>query len=219
MYKRFIGGRELKYSLRSACKHLHFDKCVIAGDHPPFSFSGLHIPVSGPPTKHENGFAKLQAALESVEVSDPFILMNDDFFILQPFESIPYFHMGKLVDWIARFPYRSTYYEKAIKTLSMVGDKANIFELHFPFLYEKQKLRRLIEKYSLPCGIMLRTLYAREYGIKGQLSQDFKAKSARQLFEYSEQSFMSTSEQAARTATFTRIMRERFPDRCRFELS
>lgn len=217
IYKRFPGGRELQYSLRSACKNLRFDSIHIVGDEPPFPFAGNHIAVRGPHGKHENGFAKLRAAIDSREVSDSFILMNDDFFILHPFTEIPYIYMNKLADWIRGFPHRSGYYDKAIKTLEIVGPKAKIFEVHFPVVYEKEKLRWLIAKYSLPCGLMLRTLYCHTFKIQGSQSPDYKARSAGQIAQYSQMRWFSTSEQAARTYTFQQTMKQLFPTSCQFE--
>jgi hypothetical protein len=219
VYKRFVGGCELKYSLRSACANLTFDKVVIVGDEPVGLKDIVHIHHRGPFGKHVNCFSKLQRAIDSPTVSDPFVLMNDDFFILRPFEQIPYLYMSKLSDWVKGFPHRSSYYEKALKTLEIVGDKARIFETHFPIVYEKEKLRRVIEKYKLPCGIMLRTLYAHEYKIAGEQSPDFKARSSGQLIEYSKKRFMSTTEQAARTNTFRKVMNSLFPEPSRFEIA
>jgi hypothetical protein len=219
VYKRTTAGRELKYSLRSACKNLSFDQAHVVGDAPLFRHSLNHIQFQGAHGKHENAFSKLKAAIESREVSDPFVLFNDDFFILQRFAEIPYLYTGRLIDWLDVFPHRSAYYQKAQKTLSLVGERALIFEVHFPIVYFKDKLRFLIKKYDLPAGIMLRTLYCNEYKVHHHQSSDYKARSAAELMKYSQMPFCSTSEQAARTQTFRNVMSQLFPDRSRFEIS
>jgi hypothetical protein len=217
VYKRTGDGRELRFSLRSAARNLAFENAHIVGDPPAWRCYANLIGFRGPQGKHENGFSKLKHAVESREVSDPFVLMNDDFFILKPFASIPYYYQKRLVEWIETFPHRSSYYQRAIKTLGIVGQKANIFEVHFPIVYEKDRLRFLIKKYELPCGIMLRTLYCSTFKIKGEQSKDFKARNSSEVRQFSEGAFMSTSEQAAHTQAFSSVMKQRFPDASPFE--
>lgn len=217
IYRRFGDEREIRYSLRSACANLKFDTVHIVGDRPRFVDGVNHIAFRGPNRKHENAFSKLHEAVKSSEVSDCFVLMNDDFFILKPMRRVPYLYMGTLAEWVKTFPHNSSYKQKGIKTLSLVGDQAKIFETHSPIAYEKDKLRFLIKKHELPCGIMLRSLYCHTFKIKGEYSPDYKARNPQELDEFSQKPFMSTTNEMARTGKFLKLMQARFPEPCQFE--
>lgn len=219
VYKHAGDERELRFSLRSACKNLQFDQVVVVGDKPRFAREIEHIPCRGPANRYDNSFGKTMQAARTADISESFIHMNDDFFILRPFTEVPHLYMQTIGEWIAGYRRRrvSEYLEKAHRTMRITGSAARFYETHFPFVYEKQKLLELEAKYRLPCRIMPRTLYAFEHGIRGQQSNDFKAKSRAQVVAFSKQSFMSTSNTAARTKEFKTVFERLFPEPCRYE--
>lgn len=219
VYKRQGDGRELRYSLRSACQNLDFDRVHIVGDCPSFVRRVNRIPYTPQPAenRYDNSFGKTLRAARSKDVSEDFILMNDDFFILKPFQTIPYLFMQQIGRWVEAYPHRGEYYEKARRTLALTRPRAKVFEVHFPFVYNSSRLLALVERYNLPCGIMPRTLYAHEYSIQGVRSRDYKARTVAEIAEFSTKPFMSTTNNVALTREFAATLERQFPEPCRFE--
>lgn len=222
IYRRRPDGdeTEIRYSVRSAAKNLKFRKLFIVGDKPFGLKNFTLIKHRGPTSKYENAFEKIIRAAEDDRVSDEFVLMNDDFFILRPFKKVPYYKKAEFGSWSAKWPLKHAhYYRKIRKTLSVVGPKAGVFEVHFPFPFRKRNLLRLKKKYRLPCDLMLRSLYAHEYKIKGQWIKDYKVLAREDIVEngFFDRPFISTADEFSTKKYFIKAMDERFPKKCIFE--
>lgn len=76
-------NEELRYSLRSLAANVPHDRVWLFGEGPRW-FTGERVNVAQTGSKQENATRALLAACMHPEVSDPFILMNDDFFALEP---------------------------------------------------------------------------------------------------------------------------------------
>lgn len=90
----------LYYSLRSIANLPH-DRVWIAGYQPPWVQNVTHIPVQQGPGKHANTWANWRAIAESGP--ENFYLFNDDFFVMQPVETVPVWHRGPLGKAIAGY--------------------------------------------------------------------------------------------------------------------
>lgn len=78
---------ELRYSLRSACRHLPHGKVVVVGERPTWLTGITHIPAQDRyPFPVRNTLHKLNVAIDSGLLADRFVLMNDDFLLLRPFD-------------------------------------------------------------------------------------------------------------------------------------
>lgn len=219
VYKRQGDERELRYSLRSACANLEFSQIHIVGDCPLWLrwVNRIHYNPKPSESRYDNSFGKTMRAARSKDVSEDFILMNDDFFILERLGEVPYLFMKQLGYWIRHYPHRGEYYQKALRTMRLTGPHAKVFEVHFPFVYNKTRLLALADKYNLPAGIMPRTLYAHEYEIAGTRSTDRKARTVAELTQFSRGPFMSTTNQVALSREFTETLGRLFPEPCKFE--
>lgn len=88
-------NNELRYSLRSLYENmLDIGKVFIVGDDP--GFLPPHMLISAPdsyPEKWKNAYSKIRLMCEFESLSDEFLLMNDDFFMLEPFtgETWPFY--------------------------------------------------------------------------------------------------------------------------------
>lgn len=222
IYKRNPGKEtELKYSLRSVEKNLPMAKRVFfVGDRPEIAKRGkvgyLHCPGSDK-NKYLNAFDKIMRAAESPHISDDFILMNDDFYILKPYKTLPYYYKTDLLSWYAKYQFRKVRYFSKIKaTFNMVGN-AKVFEVHFPFVFNKAKLLGLSASYSLPANVMLRTLYGAEYGVTGHKTRDYKALNENEVKLFSKKPFMSSSDEVAKSRVFVETMEKLFPYKSKWE--
>ena len=92
-------NEELRYSLRSLANLPHA-KVWIAGYCPSWVQGVGVIPVKSRTHGHQHAKASLRAACEHPEVSDEFVYMNDDFFVMQPLDELPVMHRGTVADMV-----------------------------------------------------------------------------------------------------------------------
>lgn len=87
---RASGSDPLRWALRCLSQHLEHDRVFIVGDLPSWvePTSVVHIPVVQDATKFVNIGRNIRAAAGS-EISDRFLWMNDDFFLLEDVEEVP----------------------------------------------------------------------------------------------------------------------------------
>lgn len=83
---------EVRYSIRSLESFaLDLDTVWIVGERPSFFPEKFHIPAEDShDEKWKNAFSKTVIAAKDDRVADDFLLMNDDFFMLEPFEAAEY---------------------------------------------------------------------------------------------------------------------------------
>lgn len=154
-------NEELRYSIRSLV-NLDHDRVWVFGDGPDWLTSACRVPVSQGGDRQANAHSALVAACHHPEVSDPFIFMNDDFFILRPVE-LKRYHLGPLADFIEvqRRDYPHGIWAKRMPALlgllrSAGFDDPLCFEGHTPVVFEKDKLLACLMH---PPGTQYRTLY------------------------------------------------------------
>lgn len=89
---RASGPDPLRWSLRTAYQHLPVDRVFIAGARRPGWLKPheriVFIETAQARTKHDNIGENLRAVLGS-EISEEFVWLNDDFFLLSDFDEIP----------------------------------------------------------------------------------------------------------------------------------
>ncbi len=130
---------ELRLSLRCLEENArNIDRVFIVGNCPDWVRNVKHIPAEDTWTAENNAFQKILRACET-DISNDFLLMNDDFFMLQPFsaEDYPYFCRGYLEDRISSDPYGKSI-EKTCTFLKEHGKKKPVdFEVHCPIRINK----------------------------------------------------------------------------------
>ena len=183
-YKK-TNSDEFKYSLKSL-KNLDHGKIYVIGDkeewfdeygithvRPERVTWGIHSP-------YHDVFNKLITAVMIPELSDEFILMNDDFFVMKPAE-IENWHRGDIREQRETRNVRDTYTRALDHTIEFLGRwKLNYvnYELHVPFLFDKKLLADLLEECKTEVyhrqGLLLRTLYGNRYQIQSTFMTDVK---------------------------------------------
>lgn len=216
-------NEELRYSLRSLA-NLDHDRVWIAGHCPPWVTGVGQIS-----TVQRYSTANLLAAAVHPEVSESFVYMNDDFFVMQPVDEVPMLHRGLVVDVIA--DYRASgltrgYVNGMVATgefLERLGFRAALsYELHLPMVLDKARFAEVV---TLPHrhGVQIRALHKRTlYGnfceLGGTRTADVKVCDAwPDAWSSPDQPFVSTSAEAWRQ--IGHAIRGRFPDRCAYERS
>jgi hypothetical protein len=179
-------NEELRYSIRSAVKNLIFDNLWVVGGKPDW-YDGNYIEVSQNKTKYVNARNNLRAICNSSEISESFILMNDDFYIINKVEDVPYMHGGLLSDKIKMYKELTgdTRYvlmlKRTLLNLSRRLKKDVLdYELHVPMVMEKGKLLKIIELPDL-----WRSRYGNTFGVGGTEIEDVKVYSSGTLVKKS----------------------------------
>jgi hypothetical protein len=163
-------NEELRYSIRSAVKNLPHDKIWVVGGKPPW-YRGNYIEVPQRKSKYKNARANMDAIVASKEISDDFILMNDDFFIIDYVETPRYYHAGPLKNKINYFETthpRSKYTQLLKKSMRILNEQGisnpKDYALHIPFVMNKQKLAEV-----LPLSMSWHLSYGNIYAVGGEL--------------------------------------------------
>ena len=168
-------NEELRYSIRSVVKNLPYDNLWLAGYKPSW-YTGNFLAVNNTTTKFENIRLALKAVAENNEISNNFILMNDDFFILKPVESVEMLHGGPLIDKINRYKdlvgtnrYVSIL-DKTYNFLIKNGIKEPLdYDIHTPMPMNRTNLLEVINRKHFP-----RSLYGNIFNVGGKLIKDVK---------------------------------------------
>lgn len=168
-------NEELRYSIRSVVANLEFDNLWVVGGKPDW-YIGNHISVKQDKAKYANARNNLAAICNSEEISDSFVLMNDDFYIIEKVSNIPYMHGGSLkdkVDLYRKLSGNTSYVSMLNTTLINLSRKFKRevldYELHVPMVMEKEKLKKVINYKDF-----WRSRYGNMYGVGGTMIEDVK---------------------------------------------
>lgn len=149
-------NEDLKYSLRSIAKFYPENKVWIVGYKPSWVKNVEYIPVEQTKDKWKNSVTNILAACNCPYISDDFILMNDDFFMIKPvvpIETIGNANLGLLSKTILKYKASRSPWFDAFKQvydlLKKIGVKEPYYdyEAHLPLQINKKKF---LEVMSLP---------------------------------------------------------------------
>jgi hypothetical protein len=174
---------EIRMSLRSIEKNLTGVKGVwLIGECPEWIQNVNHIPFPdklGVPSDF-NIMSKVTRACEEKEISEDFLFINDDHYLLKPFNApeFPYFYEVTLEKYLQRRP-SDTYAIRAKNTLKYL--KANNlpvkhFDIHYPIIYNKSLFLKHVTNavtWGKDCYI-IKSMYANSLFIEGVEAVDYK---------------------------------------------
>ena len=92
-------NEELRYSIRSISNNLKYGNLWVVGYKPSW-YIGNFLPIKDIGSKFNNIKNCLEVVSESQEISEDFVFMNDDFFLLQELDELQTYHGGLLLDKI-----------------------------------------------------------------------------------------------------------------------
>lgn len=222
-------NEEFRYSLRSLENIPHKDVWVIG--YKPSWAKVKFIPsnrISSNKIANTN-HNWLKAAFNS-NISDPFILMNDDFFINKPLENIPteYLYNNDYFQDYYELTFPTSHYTKVIKNttelLKRFGIKnAKCYELHTPMLvYKKDIIKALRSHNYLTKPVNIRTMIGNIGNYGGEKAEDVKVYGTekernRSLKNYKSSKFISTDD-IAFTKSVGKYIKEKFNNKSEYEL-
>lgn len=219
-------NEELRYSIRSVLASFPGANIWVVGGKPDW-YSGNFIKTNRIPNKYSQVEENLQRLVNNKNISETFVLMNDDFFIVKPVSSIEYFHRGSLEsaynDLVEHLGQPDLYANRLSKMLKMIVNQLKIkdplsYEIHVPMVMEKSKLSTLLGK-KYP---MWRSFYGNKYSVGGSRISDVKVYSHNanryRSTDYltNESSFLSTDDDSFKI--LQPYLHELFPNPSRYEL-
>jgi len=170
-------NEELRYSIRSVMASFPDAKVWVVGGKPSW-YTGNFIFIQQRSAKYINAINNLKTICSSEDISEEFVLMNDDFYIIEKIKSIETFHGGLLLDKInlyKKITSQSGYIHKLEKTLNKITDLGllNIldYELHVPMVMEKEKLKSVLRHGS---EFLWRSMYGNIFNVGGTEMKDVK---------------------------------------------
>jgi len=217
-------NEELRYSLRSLVNIPH-GTVHIVGYKPCWvkNVNYIEVPQSG--TKNTNTTNNLKVASESEEISDNFILMNDDFFIMKPIDKIPNLNRGYIVD-VAEYyqQFNSPYFKGMVQThnyiLELGYPSPLSYELHVPMVMNKDNVQKMLEQYYFDApevGVLhKRSLYGNMFSYGGETIKDVKV--YEEDGEFDENStFLSTQDNIWQNSNVGKFIRSKFTEKSQYE--
>lgn len=214
---------ELTYSLRSL-QNFTYRKVWFVGGQP----SGLEpdgrieVEQYGK-TPYQKVYNSLKAVCENEEITENFYLFNDDFFILHKmdkFEPMRDYSIHKLILDLNQKPKGNKNYVKELNITLGILRNNNLsywnYGTHTPFLLNKKNLRIMFEKFPRPG--LFRTIYGNYFHVGGFTHEDCKIGWNMKMVPYDDWPVVSTSEKSFINGEVGKYIREKFPEKSRFEI-
>jgi hypothetical protein len=169
-------NEELRYSIRSVEQNLPHRNIWVIGQKPEW-YKGNFIEVDNANAKYSNARANLDTLVKTKQISDDFVLMNDDFFIIRKINKISYFYDGTLLERAEKNElltttgaYTKLLYNTYDKLVNLGIEFPLNYELHVPMIMNKHKLKEVLR-----CKTCLwRSLYGNIYNVGGTEKEDVK---------------------------------------------
>lgn len=213
---------ELRYSLRTL-KNVNHDKVWVIGGCPSWVDQekvGYRSRIqSGSP--YSSVRAHISAACNISEVSDPFMLWNDDFFAMEYVGDVPVMHRGSLSEMQDKFADTKTPWAKGLRetagTLLQSGyTNALSYDTHTPLIIHKADMREALRwaKKAKFDAVHLRTIYGNLANLGGIEIEDPKL--LRRSHPFPRGPWLSSGDDTFRS-TVEPVLRYLFPDPSPYE--
>jgi len=169
-------NEELRYSVRSVYENYPHENIWVVGGRPAW-YIGNYVRIPATSTKYKNAIQNLRAVVHNNDISDSFVLMNDDFYVLEKRDSPEIFHGGylrkKVEEYQKVYP-KSSYTRLLTNTLSGLISRCGIkdpldYELHVPMQMDKKGLSEV-----LVSNMLWRSLYGNINNLGGKEINDVK---------------------------------------------
>lgn len=226
-YKSKGSDEELRYSLRSVCKNLPHRNVIIVGDRPKWLSDDpgvTHLAVTSVSNKHLDVRNKVYKSLHAPNLSDIFIYMNDDLFVMNPITKVSPYNRGTISEAIAEISdlgHKGGDYLLGMQMAQRISD-GNSYELHIPMEFETYRLINLFNV-LLPeyenvevASFQFRTLYGNIYNIGGRTIHDVKVRSGQRDFPKGG-TYLSTDNNSFANGAVGQYIRDAFPEACKYE--
>lgn len=218
-------NEEFRYSLRSIVKHArNYGKIATIGGQVNGIVTDINLPLRQVgKTKYDRVNITLKEICLNPLISDNFILMNDDFFLMEDIDMSKlktYYRctMQEYLNIIVKDKLASEYTDRlarASMALEALNYDTKCYELHMPMLFNKHKLLEVFGVFTGFNGI--RSLYGNYHKVKATKSNDCKVFTKGEDFR-KDLTWLSTTDASFQLGQVGEYIRASFPDKCKFEL-
>lgn len=217
-------SEELRYALRSLVAHLPHGRVWLVGHRPRWAVDVEHLPVPQTGTKFQNSTAAVRAACEHPDVSEEFVLTNDDMFLMHAQAGgMPVLHRGPLHEVEVYHASRQSgdYLRGMRETAALLADLGHrdpvSYELHVPMTVDKTGMLDALDLGQHLDVLHKRTLYGNLAGVGGQPIEDVKILHRAPRGYTSDSLFLSTMPDSFAYGEVGKFIRGAFPDPSPYE--
>ncbi|MFJ7489678.1 hypothetical protein ACIQZB_00205 [Streptomyces sp. NPDC097727] len=215
---------QLRYALRSWAANLPHRRVWLIGYRPPWAVGVGHVPTRQTGTKYANTTVAVRAAIDHPDITDRFMLCNDDFFVMKPQPAeLPVYHRGPVRDVEAYYATRGNgaYLRGLRETRDLLVGLGHpdplSYELHVPLPVDKAGMLAALEAGRHLDVLHKRTAYGVMAGIGGDYMADVKIlRRGPRAFDTSAP-FLSTMPDSFAHGHVGLHIRRAFPEPCRYE--
>lgn len=229
-------NNEIRYSIRSVQKYLSgYRNIYVVGADPGFLSCVIHVPCNDQYRDNADGnmIHKFLALINAAgkQLSDTFIYMCDDFFLLKPI------HVSEIKHWysidLAKAPesyFASRLWMNRLKrtrdVLLSKGLPALHFDLHLPFPFDKNRFPEIFSRYDYTKGIgyTIVSLYANNLSdinavkLQGEKTDVFKSLALEQITAQVQVcTFMAVNDNGL-NQDMKSFLKDRFPEPSKYEI-
>lgn len=216
---------ELRYAIRSLSNIQH-GKVFILGDKPKWATNVIHLPRQHQKSRYKDVSTMLEDVCRDDRLSDDFILMNDDFFIMEPMEELPRWFKGSLKDDYKKHAarQRNSVYTKSLLMTDLLLQRKGVkspraYNCHIPVVMNKQKrleVAEIIRNTTRFETILPRVVYGNLYDDNGIQHPDCKYIGMDDNYEKYE--ILSTHDGSFTNGKIGQHIRDTFPEMSPYEL-
>ena len=217
-------NEELQYSLRSVEKNFPHNRVWFFGGKPIGVHPDKQVLVNQIwRTKWDNVRNMMRMIADNEEVTDDFVLFNDDFFVMKPIKTLPSYKwktMESICKWVEeQNNSRQSGYTKNLRAVARELEEFQFptdnYVLHLPMIFNKKKLLNALDVF--PNTKSPRSVYGNMYLTKrAKTHKDVKIFRAWQT-PPEDSDFLSTEDYAFKNGKAGEYIKRCFPDKSRFE--
>jgi hypothetical protein len=214
-------NEELRFSIRSLVKNFEDPNIWVIGYRPEW-YVGNFVSIEDISGKFDNIVNCIKQIIHIDEIKENFVLMNDDFFLLQPLEEIKTYHGGPLIEKIERLISETgtnSYVRlllKTYKSLVKSGIKNPLdYDIHLPMPMTKFGLKESVNIAYFP-----RSSYGNIMNVGGEyIESDVKVYNKhRKSYDYAngQLPFLSTMDESF-TKVYENLLKHTFTEATEYE--
>lgn len=218
-------NESLRYALRSWAAHLpHRRVWTVGHRHRWLADEAGHIPTVQDGGKFANTDTAVRAACEHPDVSDPFVLADDDMFTMRPLPGgMPVLHRGLVVD-VERYYEQhgpAVYLRGMRETRGLLAGLGHTeplsYELHVPLVVDKGLMLNALWRGRHLEVLHKRTLYGNLARLGGEQVEDVKIRHRAPRGFGPEDRFLSTMPDSFTNGHVGKFIRAGFPEPSPYE--